>query len=58
MQHKNILTKNAFTLAETILTMMILGILAATMITTLKPQQYKDQAYNTLKKKYMLTLIA
>ncbi len=42
---------SAFTLAEAILTMMILGILAATMVTTLKPSQYKEQAFNTLKKK-------
>lgn len=43
--------KIAFTLAEAILTMTILGMIAATMITTLKPSQYKSQAYNTLKKK-------
>ena len=41
----------AFTLAEAILTMMILGILAATMVTTLKPSQYKQQAFDTQKRK-------
>ena len=46
--HEN---KKAFTLAEAILTMMILGILAVVMIASLKPSQYKDQAYNALKKK-------
>ncbi len=43
--------KKAFTLAEAILTMTILGIIAATMVTTLKPSQYKQQGYDTLKKK-------
>ena len=47
---------SAFTLAEAILTMMILGILAATMVTTLKPSQYKDQAFNTLKKKIYMDI--
>ena len=31
--------------------MLILGILAATMVTTLKPAQYRNQAFNTIKKK-------
>ncbi len=43
--------KKAFTLAEAILTMTILGIIAATMVTTLKPSQYKQQGFDTLKKK-------
>ena len=43
--------KKAFTLAEAILTMTILGIIAAIMITTLKPNQYRTQAFTTLKKK-------
>ncbi len=43
--------KKAFTLAEAILTMTILGIIATTMITTLKPSQYKTQGFNTMKKK-------
>ena len=43
--------KRAFTLAEAILTMTILGIIAAIMIATLKPSQYKQQGYDALKKK-------
>ena len=43
--------KKAFTLAEAILTMTILGVIAAVMISTLKPSQYKQQGYDTLKKK-------
>ncbi len=43
--------KKAFTLAEAILTMTILGIIATTMITTLKPSQYRTQGFNTMKKK-------
>ena len=43
--------KKAFTLAEAILTMTILGIIAAVMVTTLKPSQYKQQGFDTLKKK-------
>ncbi len=43
--------KKAFTLAEAILTMTILGIIAAVMITTLKPQQYKGQGLLALKQR-------
>ena len=43
--------KKAFTLAEAVLTMTILGILAAATITTLKPNQYRQQAFTTLKRK-------
>ena len=43
--------KKAFTLAEAILTMTILGIIAATMITTLKPSAYKSQGFTVLKQK-------
>ena len=43
--------KKAFTLAEAILTMTILGIIAATMVTTLRPAQYKQQGLDVLKKK-------
>ena len=43
--------KKAFTLAEAILTMTILGIIAAVMVTTLRPAQYKQQGLDTLKKK-------
>ena len=43
--------KKAFTLAEAILTMTILGIIAAVMVTTLKPNQYRTQGFSLLKKK-------
>ena len=43
--------KKAFTLAEAILTMTILGIIAAVMITTLKPSAYKSQGLTVLKQK-------
>ena len=43
--------KKAFTLAEAILTMTILGIIAAIMIATLKPSQYKSQGFLVLKQK-------
>ena len=43
--------KKAFTLAEAVLTMTILGVIAAIMVTTLKPNQYRAQAYRTLKEK-------
>ncbi len=48
--------KKAFTLAEAILTMTILGVIAATMVTTLKPQQYKAQAFRTLKQKAYISV--
>ena len=43
--------KKAFTLAEAILTMTILGIIAAVMVTTLKPNQYRTQGFKLLQKK-------
>ena len=43
--------KKAFTMAEAVLTMTILGIIAATMITTLKPAKYQEQGFNVLKRK-------
>ena len=43
--------KRAFTLAEAILTMTILGVIAAVMITTLKPSAYKSQGFTTMKQK-------
>lgn len=43
--------KKAFTLSEALLTMTILGIIAAVMVTTLKPGQYKAQAFRTLRAK-------
>jgi len=40
----------AFTMAEAILVMTILGIIATIMISTLKPAQYKEQAFKVLSK--------
>ena len=42
--------KKAFTMAEAILVMTILGIIATIMISTLKPSQYKEQAFQVLSK--------
>lgn len=42
--------KKAFTMAEAILVMTILGIIATIMISTLKPAQYKEQAFQVLSK--------
>lgn len=38
----------AFTMAEAVLVMTILGIIATVMITTMKPAQFKDQGYDVL----------
>ena len=46
----------AFTLAEALLTMTILGIIAATMVTVLKPTQFRAQGYTLLKKKTYASL--
>ena len=43
--------KKAFTLAEAILTMTILGVLAATMVSNLKPAQYRKKALVTKAQK-------
>ena len=43
--------KKAFTLAEAILTMTILGVIAAVMIATIRPASYRQQGFNALKKK-------
>ena len=43
----------AFTMAEAILVMTILGIIATIMISTLKPAQYKDQAMQIMAKKVL-----
>ena len=43
--------KRAFTLSEAILTMVVLGVIATTMITTMKPTKYRDQGYLIKKQK-------
>ncbi len=45
--------KRAFTMAEAVLVMMILGIIATIMITTLKPTEYRDKALVVLSKKIL-----
>ena len=45
--------KKAFTMAEAILVMTILGIIAAVMLSTLKPTQWKDKSYHVLAKKVL-----
>ena len=45
--------KLAFTMAEAILVMTILGIIATIMITTLKPAEFKEKALKTLYKKVL-----
>ena len=45
--------KSAFTMAEAILVMTILGIIATIMITTLKPAEFKEKALKTLYKKVL-----
>ena len=49
---KNAFNK-AFTMAEAILVMTILGIIATIMITTLKPAEFKEKALKTLYKKVL-----
>ena len=41
----------AFTMAEAILTMVILGVIAAIMIANLKPVQYRNEGFKVTKKK-------
>jgi type II secretory pathway pseudopilin PulG len=43
----------AFTMAEAILVMTILGIIATIMISTLKPAEFKEQAMRTMAKKVL-----
>ena len=43
----------AFTMAEAILVMTILGIIAAVMLSTLKPTKWKDKSYHVLAKKVL-----
>ena len=45
--------KKAFTMAEAILVMTILGIIASIMITTIKPAQFKEEGLKTLAKKVL-----
>ena len=40
----------AFTMAEAVLVMTILGIIAAVQITVIKPAQFKDKGYQVLAK--------
>ena len=40
----------AFTMAEAVLVMTILGIIATVMITTIKPARFKEQGYKVLAK--------
>ena len=43
--------KRAFTMAEAILTMVILGVIAAIMIANLKPAQYRNEGFKVTYKK-------
>ena len=43
--------KKAFTMAEAILTMVILGVIAAIMIANLKPVLYRNEGFKVTKKK-------
>ena len=45
--------KRAFTMAEAVLVMTILGIIATIMITTLKPAEFKEKGLAVLAKKVM-----
>ena len=45
--------KRAFTMAEAILVMTILGIIATIMITTLKPAEYKDKGLAIMARKVL-----
>ena len=45
--------KKAFTMAEAILVMTILGVIAAIMLSTLKPTAWKDKSYLILAKKVL-----
>ena len=46
------LCSGAFTMAEAIIVMTILGIIATIMITNLKPSEFRDKALLTQAKKY------
>jgi len=45
--------KQAFTMAEAVLVMTILGIIATIMITTLKPAEFKEKGLEVMAKKVM-----
>lgn len=45
--------RRAFTMAEAILVMTILGIIATIMITSLKPAQYKDKGFSIMANKVL-----
>ena len=45
--------KKAFTMAEAILVMTILGIIATIMITSLKPAQFKDKGFSIMANKVL-----
>ena len=47
---KTTLKYKAFTMAEAVLVMTILGIIATVMITTIKPARFKEQGYKVLAK--------
>ena len=49
----NMKIKKAFTMAEAILVMTILGIIATIMITTLKPAEFKKDSLEVLAKKVL-----
>ena len=49
----NMRIKKAFTMAEAILVMTILGIIATIMITTLKPAEYKDKGLAIMARKVL-----
>ncbi len=46
----------AFTMAEAVLVMTILGIIATVMITTIKPARFKEQGYKVLAKSVYASL--
>lgn len=45
--------KNAFTMAEAILVMVILGIIATIMISTMRPVEFRDRGFKVLAKKVL-----
>jgi type II secretory pathway pseudopilin PulG len=46
-------TKKAFTMAEAILVMVILGIIATIMISTMRPVEFRDRGFRVLAKKVL-----
>ncbi len=45
--------KKAFTMAEAIMVMVILGIIATILISTMKPTEFRDRGYKVLAKKIL-----